>query len=191
MGFVQNDQKKMKVFLSTHFGSLISEWLVLAVAPVLRRANSLSVCPFGVHTFVQVHEYRVLSLQLSVKHTLHVTMSPQWLFDMSSSAVLGSQLNRFKPFDILTVEEHVANDGRSLVDFERMTAQYNPLAHHPVGVDSVQRAYGQQLVRVYTRGTKTKGISTSFGPKETREAVLWFLAGEKLGGGGGRECDAM
>ena len=72
-----------------------------------------------------------------------------------------------------------------------MTAQYNPLAHHPVGVDSVQRAYGQQLVRVYTRGTKTKGISTSFGPKETREAVLWFLAGEKLGGGGGRECDAM
>ena len=175
----------------------------------------------------------------------------QWLFDMSSSAVLGSQLNRFKPLDILynankhnaqsrkredsesrtwregrspyipiiapyiyyvpysvtcyrppspppqpsldrrrhtTVEEHVANDSRSLVDFEWVTAQYNPLAHHPVGVDLVQRAYGQQLVRVYTRGRKTKVLA---GSKETREAVLWFLAGEKLGGGGGRECDTM
>ena len=66
----------MKVFLSTHFGSLISEWLVLAVTPVLRRANSLGVRPFGVNTFVQVHQYRVLSLELPVKHTLHVTMSP-------------------------------------------------------------------------------------------------------------------
>ena len=74
------------------------------------------------------------------------------------------------------------------MDFEWVTAQYNPLAHHPVGVDLVQRAYGQQLVRVYTRGRKTKVLA---GSKETREAVLWFLAGEKLGGGGGRECDTM
>lgn len=52
-----------------------------------------------------------------------------------------------------TVEEHVANDSRSLVNFEWMTAQHDPLTHHPIRVHLVQRANSQQLMCIYTTHT--------------------------------------
>jgi hypothetical protein len=35
----------------------------------------LFVCPFWKYTFVYIHKNRILRFQLSIKHTLHMTMS--------------------------------------------------------------------------------------------------------------------
>jgi hypothetical protein len=54
-----------------------------------------------------------------------MAVSPQRFPDVTSASVLCPQLYRFEPVDVASVEEHESDDGRTLVDFERVACQSN------------------------------------------------------------------
>ena len=68
--------------------------------------NIRIICPLGVDSLVEVHQHCVLLRDLTIKDALHVAVCSQRLLDMSSSSILGSQLNRFEPVNVLSVEKH-------------------------------------------------------------------------------------
>ena len=55
--------------------------------------------------------------------------------DMTSPAVLRPQLDRLEPGDVGPVEEHKPDDGRPLVDLERVTGKNRTLDDHPARID--------------------------------------------------------
>ena len=65
---------------------------------------------------------------------------------MTPPALLGPQLHRLEPLDVLPVEEHEPAGDDPLVDLEGVAGQDGPLHHHPVGVGGEQGAGGEQGV---------------------------------------------
>ena len=56
-----------------------------------------------------------------------MTVSSNRFFDMSSSSVFRSQLERLEPVNVQSVEKHEAADARLFVDFERCSGKNNSL----------------------------------------------------------------
>ena len=81
--------------------------------------------------------------------------------------------SRYVPYVYTSVEKHVSNHSRLLVDFERMPTQDYSFAHNSVGVHFMQWSQGKQLVCVCK---KTETHETRcFKPKnEVSTCVLAF-----------------
>ena len=46
----------------------------VAIDPLEWKGNAGTVCPLWVDPLIEIHENSVLSFQLTIKHTFHVTM---------------------------------------------------------------------------------------------------------------------
>lgn len=68
--------------------------------------------PLGEHSFVQIHHDGVLLSNGTVKHALHITVGTERFFNMTSAAILGSQLHGLKPMDILWEKGKSVSNGR-------------------------------------------------------------------------------
>ena len=64
------------------------------------------IVPLGEHSLVQIHQDRVLLGNLSIKDTLHMSMSAETFLDVASPTILGPQLHWLEPLNVLPVEEH-------------------------------------------------------------------------------------
>ncbi len=68
--------------------------------------------------------------------------------NVAAAAVLGAQLDRFEPVDVVAVEEHEADDGALLVHLEGVAAEDDALDDDAVRIDRVDRAGGHQRLAV-------------------------------------------
>jgi hypothetical protein len=122
--------------------------------------------PLGIHTLVQAQHDRVVLLQLAVKHAFHVAVCTDRLENVANVAVLGTQLDFLKVFDIICTHthththsiniscphctslapshtriiEHLTNDRGSLVNLKCTTSQRDSLQHDAIRIDLTQRA---------------------------------------------------
>eukprot|EP00053_Salpingoeca_punica_P015540 m.143580 g.143580 ORF g.143580 m.143580 type:complete len:832 (+) comp16742_c4_seq2:1498-3993(+) len=100
------------------------------------RQIGLLVDPLRVDALVEAEQHRVVGLELAVKDALHVPVGTEALLDVAAAAVLGHQLHGLEPVDVVRVEEHVADDGRPLVDFVGMAGEADTLDDEAVWVNS-------------------------------------------------------
>ena len=73
-------------------------------------------------------------------------MRAERLLDVPLPPVLGSQLDRLEPVDVLAVEEHKSDDGASFVRLERMAGEDGALYYQPVSVDREEGAGANNLL---------------------------------------------
>lgn len=112
------------------------------------------VSPFWKYAFIQIHKYTVIRLDFSVESTFHVPMSSKWLHNVSSTAELCCQLNRFEIDHILAVKEHKSNYSCFRMDLEWMPAQSDSLDDQAIRVRIQNRARGDQLLFSLIVGTE-------------------------------------
>ena len=73
-------------------------------------------------------------------------MRAEWLLDVTLPAVLGSQLDRLEPVDVLAVKKHESDDGASLVRLEGMTGEDGALDHESIRINREERAGADELL---------------------------------------------
>ena len=92
-------------------------------------------------------------------------MRAEWLLDVPLPPVLGSQLDRLEPVDILAVEEHEPDDGASFVRLEGMAGEDGALDHQSISVDREEGASANDLLTAICSLLKMKdamSTQTSF-----------------------------
>ncbi len=65
--------------------------------------------------------------------------------DAAAAAVLGPQLDRAEPADVLGAKEHPSHKCLLLVHLDRVARQHHLLDHQPVRVAAAQRACRYQI----------------------------------------------
>lgn len=79
-----------------------------------------------------------------IEYCLKMTVSSNRFFDMSSSSVFRSQLERLEPVNVQSVEKHEAADARLFVDFERCSGKNNSLQIDSIWIRAQNRAGGSK-----------------------------------------------
>ena len=102
--------------------------------------------PLREDPLVEVEHHRVLLRELPVEHALHVAVRAEGLLDVALPPVLGAQLDRLEPVDVLAVEEHESDDGAALVRLERMAGEDGALDDESVGVDREEGSRANDLL---------------------------------------------
>lgn len=108
--------------------------------------NALIQSPFGKDSFVQIHHDGILRFQLAIEEAAHVTVGSNRVLYVTSSSPFGSKFNGFEPFNVLSIEKHISDDGRLRENPVGMPAEYDSLSDDPIGIDGKQGTGGDQLV---------------------------------------------
>lgn len=80
---------------------------------------------FRVDALVQVHADSVMLVHTIAKDALHRAVKPDALADVARHAMLGAQLDRLEPQDILRVEEHVLDNRAAFLALARVACKHN------------------------------------------------------------------
>ena len=115
--------------------------------------------PLREDPLVEVEHHRVLLRELPVEHALHVAVRAEGLLDVALPPVLGAQLDRLEPVDVLAVEEHESDDGAALVRLERMAGEDGALDDESVGVDREEGSRANDLLTAIG-GLLQRNVST-------------------------------
>jgi len=88
---------------------------------------------------------------------LEVTMSTKRLSNVTDSTSLRSKLNGLEVFDVVSIEEEVADRGSLLVDFERVTGENDTLRSDPSRVRSEEVSSSDEMNTLIGRRVETVG----------------------------------
>ncbi len=72
------------------------------------------------HPLIQTNTHSILRIDLAIKRRFEISMRAQTLLDIATPTSLRPQLQRFKPFDIFAIKEHITDRDEFLVDLVRV-----------------------------------------------------------------------